>query len=304
MKHKKVLLGLMLAELGLMGAAEAAMYENAVTETTPFGISIDSGSTAWEAPSAYLDSSDTGVVQGTHYYLSDPAFVTEIIEPKVGVEGAINFYKERIQSFYDYAYQTQSFDMSYTARLSEPSTVPQTYVLTGQVENLIGAALVNGGHGYTGFSMGLSPQFAEPYVPDSGSATLSFRFGTAPGTWSYSFEKTFDLSSGSISLNHYIGDSYWYYDYLDLSGMAYFEATYTIDGTPGIVVNASSLSLGVWGSAHTWSETYSHDVVERELLSSVPTPALAVPEIESYAMMLAGLAVVGFAARRRTRTTV
>lgn len=180
MNYKKVLLGLILAESGLVGTVQAATYTNLVEAGTPFGLTLNSGSTAWETPSASLGAVDPGLVEGSSYYWSNPEYVFETIPAQVGVDGAINLYKEKTQQFYDYAYQTQSFDASYSAHLSEPSAVPQTYTLTGQIENLIGTSLVNGGEGYVVFNMGLTPEFAEPYVPGSGSATLSFKFGTAP----------------------------------------------------------------------------------------------------------------------------
>lgn len=300
MNHKKVLLGLMLAELGVAGTAQAAIYTNTVAAGTPFSVTLDSGPTAWETPSANLGAVDSGLVAGSSYYWSNTEYVFETVPAQVGVDGALNLYKEKTQQFYDYSYQTQSFDASYSAHLSVPSAVPQTYTLTGQIENLTGTALVNGGNGYVGFSMNLTPQFAEPYVSGSGSATLSFKFGTAPDAWSYSYKKTFDLSPRSISLSdYYIADSY-----VDLSGIAYFEAAYTIDGTTGVIVDASSLNLGVWGAAQVNSETYTDSVVVRELVHSEPIPALAVPETGTYAMMLAGLGLVGFVTRRRTRTAV
>lgn len=303
MNHKKVLLGLILAEFGLVGTVQAATYANLVEAGTPFSVTLDSGSTAWVTPYASLGADDTGVVEGSSYRWSSPEYVIETIPAQVGVDGAINLYKDKTQEFYDYAYQSQSFDASYSAHLSGPSAVPQIYTLNGQIENLIGTALVNGGQGFVWFNMGLTPEFAEPYVPGSGSATLSFRFGAAPEAWSYAYEKTFDLSPGFISLSDDISDSWL--DDVDLSGMAYFEATYTIDGTSGVMVNGSSLSLDVWGAAEMYSEDHTNSVLVRELMLSEGIPALLpVPEPETYAMMLAGLGLVGFATRRRMRTTV
>jgi len=308
MINKKMMLSLALAQLGLAGAAGASTYTNTLSETapfTPFGLTLDSGSTAWETPNAILSAYDTGVVEGSSSYGSSPEYVFETIPAKPGVEGAINLYKVTTQEFYDYTYQTQSFDVSYSAQLSAPSAVPRSYAFTGQIENLVGAALVNGGQGYVGFNMNLTPQFAEPYASGSGSATLSFKFGAAPEAWSYSYEKTFDLSSGSISLSDYIGESYWSsYSDVDLSGIAYYEAIYTIDGAQGVVVNASSLALDVWGQAHTSSTTYTDTVVNRVLVHSETIPALAVPEAENFALMLVGLGLVGFMVRRRSHTTI
>jgi PEP-CTERM motif len=298
MNHKKVLLGLILAELGMGGAAQAAIYTNTMEAGTPFGVTLDSGSTPWEMPSALVSSNDSGVVQGNGSDWGPLTIVTETIDPKPGVPGVINVYQERIQHLFDYAYQDQTLGINYSAQISVPAVVPQTYVLSGQIENLVGSSLVNGGHGNVWFSMAMNPQFSEPYAPNSGNATLLFRFGTAPGTWNYSFEQSFDLGSGTISQNSYVGD-YWGDQVVDLSGTAYFEATYLIDGTPGTVVNASSLSLYLWGDVSTYSKTYTGDIVERQLLSSVSIPALAVPETETYTMMLAGLGLVGFMARRR-----
>lgn len=150
MNHKNVLLGLMLAELGLGGAAQAATYENTVEAGTPFSVTLDSGSMAWEMPSASLGAVDSGLVEGSYYYWTDTDYVIESIPAQVGVEGAINIYKEKTQQFYDYSYQTQSFDASYSAHLLGPSTVPQTYTLTGQVENLIVPRSSTGERGMSG----------------------------------------------------------------------------------------------------------------------------------------------------------
>lgn len=307
MMNKKMMLSLALAQLGLAGAAGASTYTNTLSETapfTPFGLTLDSGSTAWETPNASLSAYDTGVIEGSSSYWNSPVYVFETIPAKPGVEGAINLYRDTAQEFYDYTYQTQSFDVSYSAQLSAPSAVPQSYAFQGQIENLVGAALVNGGQGFVAFNMNLAPQFAEPYAPGSGSATLSFKFGAAPEAWSYSYEKTFDLSSGSISLNDYIDESWYSNQGVNLSGIAYFEAIYTIDGAPGVVVDASSLALNVRGNAHTSTTTYTNTVVHRELVHSEPIPALAVPEAENYALMLVGLGLVGFMVHRRSHSTI
>ena len=292
MNHKNILSGLLLAGLGLGGAAQAATYTNTVVAGTPFGVTLDTGSPAWETPSQTLGSADTGPVSGSTSYWSAPAIVTETIPAQVGVAGAINVYSQTTQTFYDTVSQYQGFNIGYSASLTGPLSVPQTYLLTGQVQNLIGSNLLNGGNGSVGFNMGLSLQFVEPYVANSGNAKLSFKFGAAPGQWTYAFEETFALNPGSIYLTN--GNS------INLANTTYFEAEYSIDGNPGVTFGIiPGLSLSMYGNVNTYQTTFNHAEPHQVLIASAPIPALSVPEAETYAMMLAGLGLVGFMVSRR-----
>ncbi|MDO8969365.1 MAG: PEP-CTERM sorting domain-containing protein, partial [Saprospiraceae bacterium] len=67
----------------------------------------------------------------------------------------------------------------------------------------------------------------------------------------------------------------------------------------------SNLDLDVWGGTSIYQETFISSVPHETLLTSVPIPALlppAVPEPETYAMLLAGLGLVGYTVSRRKRT--
>lgn len=299
MNTQKMQLAVLALAMGLSGTAHAATYTNSPVAGTPFGATLNTGATAWENPYQNLSSVDTGVIHGTTQTTTSLVFnPTPVVTPaQIGVDGSIEFfYFPTTTTIYPTTSQYQSFDINYSSSLTGPVAVPQTYLMTGQIHNLIGSGLLNSGNGYFNFNMGMNLQFVEPYVANSGNATLSFKFGAAPGTWTYAFEETFALNPGAISLNN--GHS------INLAGINYFEASYSIDGSPGVSFGIiPGLSLNVSGGMSSYSQGAGVDTLnEPVLISSTVLPALPplpVPEPETYAMMLAGLGLVGWAARRR-----
>jgi len=283
---------------GLPGIAQAATYTNLpAVPGTPFGITLDTGATDWESPNQYLSSVDTGVINGSYQTTTSLVFnPTPVVTPaQIGVDGSIKFYYfPTTTTTYPTTSQYQSFDITFSSSLNGPVDVPETYLMSGNVQNLIGSNLLHSGNGYFNFNMGMNLQFVEPYVANSGNATLSFKFGAAPGAWTYAFEKTFALSSDAITLNN--GHT------INLAGINYFEASYSIDGSPGVSFDLPSLSLNVSGGMSSYSQGAGvNSLNPPQLISSTVIPALPlpVPEAEIYALMLAGLGLVGFMARRR-----
>jgi len=297
MKTQKMRWVALVLAMGLSGVAQAATYTNLpAVAGTPFGITLDTGSTAWESPAQSLGSTDTGLVAGSSSYTSAPVFnpTPTIINAQPGVPGSITFYTQTSTTTTNYLSQNQSFGINYSSSLTGPLSVPQTYLMSGQVQNLIGSNLLSGGNGYVNFDMGMNLQFVEPYVANSGNAKLSFKFGSAPGQWTYAFEETFALNPGSISLNN--GNA------INLSGITYFEASYSINGNPGVSFGIiPGLSLSMSGGMSSYQVTSSNTVLDTPvpILPSTVIPALPVPEAQTYAMLLAGLGLVGWAARRR-----
>jgi len=298
MNKQKIRLVALALTTGLPGIAQATTYTNLpAVAGTPFGITLDTGATAWESPAHNLSAIDTGLVPGSYSSTSAPQLVipatTIVAQP--GVPGSITYYTQTTTTTTSYLSQYQSFDIDYSSSLAGPLSVPQSYLMSGQVENLIGPNLLNSGNGYVNFSMGMNLQFVEPYVANSGNAKLSFKFGSAPGIWTYAFEETFALNPGSISLNN--GNA------INLSGITYFEAGYSINGDAGVTFGIiPGLSLSMSGGMSTYQQTSSSTVFDApEVLSSTVIPALPlpIPEPETYTMMLAGLGLVGEMVRRR-----
>jgi hypothetical protein len=294
LRNGPMLAGLALILANLPLSVQAAIYNSPATQT-PFSVSLDTGSPAWNVISHNVSSSDSGIQHGSYTSDSSPAIVSEIIPAQIGVAGAINIYNETTRYFYNTTSQSQGFSVGYSASLNGPISVPQTYSLTGMVNASANSSLVNSGSGYTSFSMGLNLAFTEPYVANSGNASLTFHLGAAPGNWSYTFQRDFALASGQISLS----DSNYLINLA--SGPIYYEADYTIGGNSGVTFSITpDLFLNFGGGVGTYSTSLDHTTLAtKTLIASVEIPALTVPEPESYAMLLAGLGLLGAAARRR-----
>lgn len=248
--------------------ANAAIYSNPNSET-PFNLSLDTGSLAWQSPSATLQSaSTTNTWQSQSTSSTGP--VTTSADPKVGVPGFYDISTTTTTYTYNESSSNQSLNIGYSAGLTGPLAVPETFVLTGQINKMSGAALYSSGSGYLSFNMGMNVNFVNPYAPDTANGILTFKLGSAPGTWNYQFQTPFNTSSGSVSLANSQS--------LDFNTATYFEADYSIGGNTGVQFGISNLSLNVGGGLNgPRTETLISTVPKITTLYHFVIPALAPP---------------------------
>ncbi len=306
--QKMRLAGLVLA-MSLSGAAQAAVYTNNVGATTPFAITLDTGTPPWVAAPPFtqinnLTSSDTGLVTNLYETAVTNTVTSTVVTPaQIGVDGLINTYGTRTTSYNSNITQTQSVGLysvydSYGFFFPTPVFGPQTYLMSGQIENLVGSNLINGGVATVNFVTGLA--LNNWY---GSSVTLSLRMGTDPSQLATIASTTYSLSelflqpfstyeAGVMMLSPALFS-------MNLTGINYFEAEFSF--SEGTSVDIVASFLGLSGTLESATPVvYDHtQTLTGVLFSSEVIPALPVPEPETYAMLLAGLGLVGFAARRR-----
>ncbi len=160
---------------------------------------------------------------------------------------------------------------------------------------------VGGQTGFDGFTI---------FVPTSAtfvSATTPPPLNGAPGFWSQGFSAGLDLlGDGSQNLaapSGYAAYTWW---------GQYTESVYTPGSTAAFSITLGNVSAG--SNTVGLSTYYGYGQPTAQFASnqwgnystytgSFASPLAAVPEPETYAMLLAGLGLVGFAARRRKAKT-
>jgi hypothetical protein len=162
-----------------------------------------------------------------------------VVQAQPGIKGSVDTFYEITTTPYNYVGKYQSLSLSYTAGLSAPIDTPQTYVLSGSINKQADATLLSSGSAYLNFNMGMNINFVDPYTTRTAEGTLTFRVGSAPGTWSYQFEKTFDADPGSVSLSNSQS--------LNLNDFTFFQAEYRINGNSGVQFCIDNLNLGISG---------------------------------------------------------
>lgn len=256
--------------------ANAALISNLPTET-PFNLTLDTGSAAWQGASSSLQStSTTSSGDSAHTERSADQYVYVPAQP--GVMGSYDHYYDTTTSPYHYINNNQGISISYSAGIAPPIDTPQTYILSGSIQRQAGASLLSGGSTYLNFNMGMNIDFANPYTTGTADGTLTFRVGSAPGIWSYQFDTIFNTDPAYVSLHNY--------QYLNLNDNMYFEAEYKINGNPSVQFGISNLNLDISGGVSDHTEipfgtpttvrtTLHHEDIAALPVTTVPVPAAA-----------------------------
>lgn len=269
------------------GLANAAVYTNPALET-PFDVTLNTGSTAWANESAQLSSSDA-----PFSYISsnssNPVFREVITPAQPGVPGSFDVYRD--VTSYQYDGRHQQAGVAYSAAVDGSLFVPQSFSLAGEIQAV--EPLVDGGWGELSFWMDMDLTFGAPYVADSVFGTLTFQFGSAPGDWTFAFQRNFDSSTASISL----GD----YRYFNMSAPVYFLATYDIAGA-SVPFTLDSLNLNVNTYVDQYSTTNLGTTSTLVFHSEIPALPAAVPVPAAVWLLGSGLIGLAAVARRRSGT--
>jgi len=344
--QKMQLAGLVLA-MGLSGTVQADILANDVVAGTPFAVTVNTGALNTDPPYftslnnygqpfghpyGFPSSSDYNSPYADNYENITLSTHTVVTPPQIGVDGSVDTYETRKLSYDIYTTQVQTFGVNVMAaggaEVSGPQllTGPQTFLITGQIENRIGTNLVNGGNAEVYVQLGANwdPTGYLTGVGGFGSnTTLSFRMGSTLGQldtvatlYSNAYGSFYFDTNGTDLLvpggDVFVPD-YQYSGFpfvpvagltpatLDFSGTTYFEAEFSIAGDADMSLFLPTFFLQINGGMSgtpvfdsRFEETYTY------LASTEVIPALLpIPEPETYAMMLAGLGLVGWAARRR-----
>lgn len=242
-------------------------------------------------PANVVSTSSSGQQSGGNTYSWTADAVTTyraVTTPSTSiVQGSVNFYQDVNSNQYTqteaYKYDSANYGVSVVA----PSQSAGQYIeLTGTVSTTTDTYL----HFYLGatgtFSSTASVHFGSiaPTLPLLGfgtngtnGITTSVTASTASGTFSEGGNTSIFLSAGSS----YSFDAFVY--------------------SPSASVALTDFSLSIVGSTYNYSEFITHvaNPPVTTLVGSVALPLAAVPEPQTYAMLLAGLALIGTIARRR-----
>jgi len=295
MTLKEVAMIAVLVVTGMAGESQAELYTN-LSSDYPFILSLDSGTTGLQNASAYLKS-NPGVNSGQFVSSYTTAPITNIVNPLPGVKGKYEIYTETTNKTFSYSQAYQNLDIFYTGNLTTPN-VGQTYSLTGQINKVNGASLLSN-NGYLNFSLGMNTSFSDPNFTNTASGLLSFKAGNALGQWAYDFKKSFNGSSGNISLsNGYLNNS------LDMNLPIYYEASYSLLGDTGIKITSSDLSLSLYETLYgPYNEALIDSLTKttKNTLYTSDIPALPVTTPIPAAAWLFGSGLVGLVGLRKKK---
>ena len=292
-----------ISAIALLGAnsLNAAIYSNTTDPTDPlsYALTLDTGSTLWQ-------NKDTGSTlpqdQNVNIYSTynqsysswtdtryDYSPSPVVVDPKVGVEGSISYYREVITEHWSGGGEDQSGRIGFRADLDAQST-PSSYTLEGSfIQN---NSLYSSYYDSLNFSMGMNSIFDPSYTGGAGG-TLSFFISSTPGDWTFAFHSNFDATSNNISLSNN--------QYLDLSQPVYFMAQYDIFGTEGDVFDINNLYLNISGYQDSYGSSM-YETSELELYNTSVIPALAPVPVPAAAWLFGSglIGLVGVARRKKS----
>ena len=301
MNTRHIFMAALALTAGLSGAAQAAIYTNPSSET-PFDLSLDTGPVTWQDPSVTLNSS-TAVRSYTATTILPP--VDHYVYPRPGITGAFFQTQTTIENYYSQNYQSLNIDFAINPSSAVAFDTPITYTISGQISKKStdpATLLYSGGYqdlNLNGFVIFLIPENVDGYHLESN--LITFKVGSAPGDWS-------DQGYGVI----HPGQTSEFGGTLrvDLNAPVFFEVDFSLDllsqdltqhYSALIFQGALSVSATLNDAPvllHTRTST-QHVPGSLAVIPALPTDPVPVPEPETYAMMLVGLALVGAAARRR-----
>lgn len=256
-----------------MLGAGALAAASAMAATSPFVVvAATTGGEAHvsDTDNTYTTSSST---------LSDYYVLSEVVPAAVGVPGAINVYSARDTITTSTTYHEQSFAV-------DVGSTGGSFNFSGGVSLVPGSTLVNGGYG--SLSIDLSGWAYALNSLNDGTVQASFSVNAA--TFTYSRKLGVFVDDVGTYVRQY--QSYW----------TNLGTTLPLTFSGRVVTSEASLSgfsFSLNGYLNTAVGTDVTRATTKTLLQSVATPALTVPEPDSVALVLAGLSVVGFVARRR-----
>lgn len=243
MRYKHTLLTITLASSAIVGtAAHADTTYTSSPGDHPFSLTLKADSSPWQNISSQLSSAD--LPHTSINTTSTIAPVTVYVPAQPGVAGSIDTYLDTTTTTNTTTWNEQSLHIGYSAGLAAPISAPETYILTGQIAKQSDEVLYSG-YRYLNFQMGLNIAFLNPYTPNSASGILTFKLSNTPGDWTYVFQTPFDTSSDSVTLSNSLSN---WNNLLDFNNPAFFEASYSINGDPGINFGINNLSLNIYGA--------------------------------------------------------
>ena len=292
------------------GNAHADIASSNPPTEVPFSISISSRLTNLPTASPSSEVFDpVKSIAGSYTYdtVSDPMPVYvdyKTTLPQIGVEGKVDVFVVTPQTTntikHDYQRANIGYDYTNGALPNAASTTQKVLEISGSISRKAGEPALPGVDTYLSFDFGVAGnyQLVAPNTTIPRLALLDMVVnGTSLSPVSYS-ETLTPTSSGEGDYMLYRSSGSYSTAFTD--GLSFYAKMLVgVDVDAATAIDSAWFNLGL--SQDSSVIIASVDTSSKELLESVPIPALAapVPEAETYAMMLAGLGLVGFAARRR-----
>jgi len=293
-----------------MGNAHADIASSNPSIEVPFSISISSRLTnlPTASPSSEVfDPLESIADSNTYDTVSDPMpdYVDYTTTPaQIGVEGKIDVFVVTPQTTntikYDYQRANIGYDYINGDSPNATSATQKVLEISGSISRKPGEPSLPGVDTYLFFDFGVAGNY-QLVAPNTTIPRLALLDMVVNGTTlsPVSYSETLTPNSNNA------GDYMLYRSSGSYSTAFTDGLNFTAKMLVGVDVDAATAVDSAWFNLGLSQDSYeiiaSEDTSSRYLLASVPIPALAapVPEAETYAMMLAGLGLVGFAARRR-----
>lgn len=286
MLKKLRLLAAIVPVLAAFAPAQAAVISVSGLTST----STNVGSTSLSSPSNYTYTHHDSTI--TDYSNTSTVLSEVAIPATTSAPGLIKDYLVTTEKYnvveYSYKYDNVSAAVSASDNLLSGGKV---ITLSGSVTSTINTTIIfdlTAGGSYVPAS---SP-FGGTYVPALGSLYLGSSLATiAPVSYSGTFTDT--------SAKTYTVDNGWSYSVNISAGqtLTFYAGVFAPDNA-----SISYLSLNLQSDAYDYlTETTPYQNVTKTLIDAHPIPALSVPEPSTYAMLLAGMGMIGLVRRRRDR---